>query len=264
MRRQQLSKPVLTALFSCRANSIRLVSLRRVVGRVIARRAGKRAKYLPPKVFFAGVKGRMRLVKALQKLLERRVISFSDEELFRKMASASSEADFDQLWRVGGKDVEVHINKERLIRLAVAKKKVKQLALDLLRKNQSLSVGQAITLAKRKLKAEKGAERAGDKELEILSQVVLQVLKSEPAPEVSVRELMQKLIDCKAICSYPTLIKALLRLRKMKLIQLYDMGKPSVRRYYEVVRIANNRSLKPLTRRNKIRERVEHFSVKVM
>lgn len=268
VRREGLSKPVLTALFACRTESVSLSSLRRIVGKVIARRSGRKAKYLPPKVFFSGVSGRRRLVKALEKFLERGVISVSGGELFRRMASADSESDFDRIWKSGGKNVMVYINKKTLIELAIVEKRVKESALSLIRRDQSLSVGQAIALAKRELKAKKSRCSSGkevdDKRLRVLSQMVLQVLKSESTSEVGVIELMRKLIDCKIACSYPILVKALLRLREMKLVQLYDKGKVNVWRYYEVIRLANNKSLKPLTRRNKIHERVEHFRVKLV
>ena len=77
LKRKGLSKPILTALFAYKGDSLTLSKLKRFIGKVVARGAGKRAKYLPPPLFYSNPK---RLVKQLKPFIEGGIVMLGDSD----------------------------------------------------------------------------------------------------------------------------------------------------------------------------------------
>jgi len=156
IRREELSPKILTALYACKYKEITLSKLSYLIGRLWGRRIGKRLQYFPiyliMRLLWRGIRGKREMVKKLRKFKIYGIVSISNEELFDRMLFANSNSEFKKVWENGGKDIQIMINKAALLELAPEEKEVKEAALKLLEEDSGLSVGKALSLAKKKLK----------------------------------------------------------------------------------------------------------------
>lgn len=149
LNRKGLSKPLLNTFFSFESSSLTLSKLKKFAGIIVARRTGKRAKYLPSATFYVAPQ---RLVKELKPFIEREIVSISDRRTYDKMFSAlKSDELFKDIWKNEGKGLVVHVNRHKLLELAPEKKSIKIEALKILRNEERISVAKAIRIAKGKI-----------------------------------------------------------------------------------------------------------------